>query len=84
MLEKTKVIVDVLDIFVSLKRGLHLTDVNFQLNNIYEAHGKKVDQQMLIEIINELTADGHLKTFKVGSLDSWKITEEGEDFFYDL
>jgi predicted transcriptional regulator len=84
MLEKTKVIVDVLDIFVSLKRGLHLTDVNFQLNNIYETQGKKVDQHMLIEIINELTADGYLKTFKVGALDSWKITEEGEDYFYDL
>ncbi|MHA1201005.1 MAG: hypothetical protein ACTSQ4_00615 [Candidatus Heimdallarchaeaceae archaeon] len=84
MLEKTKVIVDVLDIFVSLKRGLTLTDINFQLNNIYESHGKTVDQQMLIEIINELTTDGYLKTFKVGSLDSWKITEEGEDHFYDL
>ena len=84
MLEKTKVIVDVLDIFVSLKRGLHLTDISFQLNNIYETHGEKVDQQMLIEIINELTTDGYLKTFKVGSLDSWKITEEGEDHFYDL
>ena len=84
MLEKTKVIVDVLDIFVSLKRGLNLTDINFQLNNIYEAQGKKVDQQMIIEIINEFTANGYLKTFKVGSLDSWKITEEGEDHFYDL
>ena len=84
MLEKTKVIVDVLDIFVSSKRGLHLTDVNFQLNNIYEAQGKKIDQHMLTEIIDELTADGYLKTFKVGSLDSWKITEEGEDHFYDL
>lgn len=84
MLEKTKVVVDVLDIFVSLRRGLTVTDINFQLNNIYEAKGEKVDQQMLIEIINELTTDGYLKTFKVGTLDSWKITEEGEDHFYDL
>lgn len=84
MLEKTKIIVDVLDIFVSLKRGLTLTDINFQLNNIYASHGKTVDQQILIEVINKLTTDGYLKTFKVGSLDSWKITEEGEDHFYDL
>ncbi len=84
MLEKTKVIVDVLDIFVSLKRGLTLTDVNFQLNNIYASHDKTVDQQILTEVINELTTAGYLKTFKVGSLDSWKITEEGEDHFYDL
>ena len=84
MLEKTKIIVDVLDIFVSLKRGLNLADINFQLNNIYESQGKTVDKEILIEILNELTAEGYLRTFKVGALDSWKITEEGEDHFYDL
>lgn len=83
-MEKAKVIVDVLDIFVSLRRGLNLGDINFQLNNIYESQGKTVDQQMILEILNELTVEGYLKTFKVGALDSWKITEEGEDHFYDL
>ncbi|MBY9001770.1 MAG: hypothetical protein KGD64_12705 [Candidatus Heimdallarchaeota archaeon] len=84
MLEKTKLIVDVLDIFVSLKRGLNLPDLIFQLNDIYAPQGMKVEQEMLLEILNELAADGYLKTFKVGVLDSWKITEEGEDHFYDL
>ena len=84
MLEKTKLTVDALDIFVSLKRGLNLGDLIFQLNNIYESKGEKVDQDMLLELLNELVAEGYLKTFKVGVLDSWKITEEGEDHFYDL
>lgn len=84
MLEKKKIIVDVLDIFVSLKRGLNLADLTFQLNNIYEPLGEKIDQDMLVDVLTELTTEGYLKTFKVGALDSWKITDEGEDYFYDL
>lgn len=84
MLDKTKVTLDVLDICVSLRRGLTISDITFQLNNMYESQGMKVENDMLVEILDELTTNGHLKTFKVGALDSWKITEEGEDYFYSL
>jgi hypothetical protein len=84
MLEKDKVIVDVLDIFVSAKRGLAFSDVMFQLNNIYQSRGAMMEKSLLEDIMNDLTMQGHLNKFKVGTVDTWKITEEGEDYFYSL
>lgn len=84
MLEKEKVIIDVLDIFVSAKRGLAFSDVMFQLNNIYQPRGEMMEKSLLTDIMNELTMQGHLNKFKVGTVDTWKITEEGEDHFYSL
>ena len=84
MLEKEKVIIDVLDIFVSVKRGLAFSDVMFQLNNIYQPRGEMMEKSLLTDIMNELTMQGHLNKFKVGTVDTWKITEEGEDHFYSL
>jgi hypothetical protein len=84
MLEKEKVIIDVLDIFVSAKRGLAFSDVMFQLNNIYQPRGEMMEKSLLTDIMNELTMQGHLNKFKVGTVDTWKITEEGEDHFYSM
>lgn len=84
MLEKDKVIVDVLDIFVSAKRGLSFSDVMFQLNDIYQSRGAMMEKSLLEDIMNDLTMQGHLNKFKVGTVDTWKITEEGEDHFYSL
>ncbi len=84
MLEKEKVIIDVLDIFVSAKRGLSFSDVMFQLNNIYQPRGEMMEKSLLIDIMNDLTMQGHLNKFKVGTVDTWKITEEGEDHFYSM
>jgi hypothetical protein len=84
MLEKEKVIIDVLDIFVSAKRGLSFSDVMFQLNNIYQPRGEMMEKSLLTDIMNELTMQGHLNKFKVGTVDTWKITEEGEDHFYSM
>ena len=77
MLDKNRVIIDTLDIFVSLKRGLTLSDILFQLNNMYEPQGEKIDQELITEILEELSSNGNLKTFKVGAIDNWKITEDG-------
>lgn len=84
MLEKEKVIIDVLDIFVSAKRGLSFSDVMFQLNNIYQPGGEMMEKSLLTDIMNDLTMQGHLNKFKVGTVDTWKITEEGEDYFYSM
>lgn len=84
MLEKEQVIIDVLDIFVSAKRGLSFGDVMFQLNDIYRAKGEIMEKSLLTDILNDLTMQGFLNKFQVGALDSWKITEEGEDHFYSL
>lgn len=84
MVEKQQIEIDLLDIFVSLNRGLNLSDVMFQLNNLYAPRGEKVEQAVLIEVLNSLTEKDYLKNFQVGSLDSWKITDEGEDYFYSL
>ena len=84
MLEKEKVIVDVLDIFVSARRGLAFGDIMFQLNNIYQPRGEIMEKSLLLDILDELTIQGYIKKFLVGTLDSWKITEEGEDHFYTL
>lgn len=84
MVEKQQIEIDLLDIFVSLNRGLNLSDVMFQLNNLYTPRGEKAEQAVLIEVLNSLTEKEYLKNFKVGSLDSWKITDEGEDYFYSL
>ena len=81
MVEKQQIEMDLLDIFVSLNRGLNLSDVMFQLNNLYAPKGEKVEQEMLMEVLAD---KGYLKTFQVGALDSWKITEDGEDYFYSL
>jgi hypothetical protein len=84
MVEKQQIEMDLLDIFVSLNRGLNISDVMFQLNNLYAPKGEKVEQGVLLEVLNSLTEQGYLKTFQVGALDSWKITEDGEDYFYSL
>lgn len=84
MVEKQQIEIDLLDIFVSLNRGLNLSDVMFQLNNLYAPKGESVEQEVLIEVLASLTEKNYLKNFKVGALDSWKITEEGEDYFYSL
>jgi hypothetical protein len=84
MLEKEQVIIDVLDIFVSAKRGLAFGDVMFQLNDIYRAKGEIMEKSLLTDILNDLTMQGFLNKFQIGTLDSWKITEEGEDHFYSL
>lgn len=84
MVEKQQIEIDLLDIFVSLNRGLNLSDVMFQLNNLYAPRGEKVEQAVLIEVLNSLTEKDYLKNFKVGALDSWKITDEGENYFYSL
>ena len=84
MVEKEQIEMDLLDIFVSLNRGLNISDVMFQLNNLYAPKGETVEQDILLEVLNSLTEKGYLKTFQVGALDSWKITEDGEDYFYSL
>lgn len=84
MVMKEQVEMDLLDIFVSLRRGLNISDINFQLNNLYAQRGEKVEQEVLQEVLASLTEKGYLKVFQVGTIDSWKITEEGEDYFYSL
>ena len=84
MVTKEQVEIDLLDIFVSLNRGLNISDVTFQINNLYANRGEQADPMVLQEVLNELTAKGCLRKFQVGTLDSWKITEEGEDYFYSL
>ena len=81
---KEQVEVDLLDIFVSLNRGLNISDVTFQINNLYAPRGEKAEPEMLMDVLNELTENGYLRKFQVGTLDSWKITEDGEDYFYSL
>ena len=84
MLEKEKVIIDVLDILVSARRGLAFGDIIFQLNDIYQPSGEMMEKSLLLDILEDLTIQGYIKKFQVGTLDSWKITEEGEDHFYSL
>ncbi|MHA2357621.1 MAG: hypothetical protein ACXABK_02485 [Candidatus Heimdallarchaeaceae archaeon] len=84
MLEKEQIIMDVLDIFVSTKRGLNFSDIMFQLNTIYQPSGEMMEKSMLLDILDDLTMQGHIKKFVVGTLDTWKITEEGEDHFYSM
>ena len=84
MLEKEQVIIDVLDIFVSAKRGLAFGDVMFQLSDIYRSKGEIMEKSLLTDILNDLTMQGFLNKFQVGTIDSWKITEEGEDHFYSM
>ncbi len=84
MLEKEKIIIDVLDILVSARRGLALGDLIFQLNDIYQSSGQIIEKYLLIDILDYLTIQGYIRKFQVGTLDSWKITEEGEDHFYSM
>ncbi len=84
MVTKEQVKVDLLDIFVSLNRGLNISDITFQVNNLYSPRGEKAEHEMIMEVLDELTEKEFLKKFQVGSLDSWKITEDGEDHFYSL
>ena len=84
MLEKEQIIIDVLDIFVSAKRGFTFSDVMFQLNNIFQSRGEMMEKSMLLDILNDLTMQGLIRKFKVGTLNTWKITEEGEDHFYSM
>lgn len=84
MVTKEQVEVDLLDIFVSLNRGLNISDITFQINNLYAPRGEKAEPEMILEVLNDLTEKGFLRKFQVGALDSWKITEEGEDHFYSL
>lgn len=83
-MDKETVILDVLDIMYSGKRGYTIADLLMQLNNIYQTRGKKIEQQELYEILNELTEKGYLRMYKVGLVDGWKITEEGIDYFEGL
>ena len=62
MVEKQQIEMDLLDIFVSLNRGLNISDVMFQLNNLYAPKGEKVEQDILLEVLNSLTEKGYLKT----------------------
>ena len=84
MLEKEKVIVDVLDILVSARRGLSFGDIIFQLNDIYQPGGQMMEKSLLLDILDDLTIQGHVTKFLVGTLDSWKITDEGENHFYSM
>ena len=84
MLDKERVKIDVLDVFCVAKRGLSIADVLMQLNSMYMRFGEKLEQQMLQDILDKLTEIGYLKTYKVGILNSWKITEAGIEYFEDL
>ncbi|MBA7538360.1 hypothetical protein ES705_30635 [subsurface metagenome] len=84
MLDKERVRIDVLDVFCVAKRGLSIADVLMQLNSMYVRSGEKLEQQMLQDVLDELTEKGYLKTYKVGILSSWKITEEGIEYFEDM
>jgi len=84
MLDKERVKIDVLDVFCLAKRGLSIADVLMQLNSMYVRSGEKLEQQMLQDILDKLTEIGHLKTYKVGILNNWKITEEGIEYFEDM
>ena len=63
MVEKQQIEIDLLDIFVSLNRGLNLSDVMFQLNNLYAPRGESVEQEVLIEVLASLTEKDYLKNF---------------------
>jgi len=84
MVTKEQIEVDLLDIFVSLNRGLNISDITFQLNNLYSPRGETAEPEMILEVLNALTEKEYLRKFQVGSLDSWKITDDGEDYFYTL
>ena len=84
MLDKERVRIDVLDVFCVAKRGLSIADVLMQLNGMYVRFGEKLEQQMLQDILDELTEIGYLKTYTVGVLNNWKITEEGIEYFEDM
>lgn len=83
-MEKETVIMDILDIMYSSKRGFTIADLLIQLNNIYQSRGKTIEQQELQEVLDELTEKGYLKTYKVGAVTGWKITDEGIDYFESL
>ncbi len=84
MVMKEQIEVDLLDIFVSLNRGLNISDISFQLNNLYAPKGESAEPEMILAVLNALTEKEFLRKFQVGTLDSWKITEDGEDYFYSL
>ena len=80
-MNEAQMMVDILDIMASLKRGFSVADLMVQLTTLYAPRGGQPDQAILEKILNEQTEQGHLKTFKIGILPSWKITPEGEEFF---
>ncbi len=84
MIGKEQYILDILDIMSTQKRGFSIADLMMQLNVLYSAKGEKPEQKIVEEVLNDLTSNGYLKSFKVGSISEWKITEEGEDYFYSL
>jgi len=84
MLDKERVKIDVLDVFCVAKRGFSIADVLMQLNSMYVRSGEKLEQQMLQDVLDDLTEIEYLKTYKVGILNSWKITEEGIEYFEDM
>ncbi|MBA7589052.1 hypothetical protein ES708_31126 [subsurface metagenome] len=45
---------------------------------------KRLEQQMLQDILDKLTEIGYLKTYKVGILNNWKITEGGIEYYEDM
>lgn len=84
MVMKEQIEVDLLDIFVSLNKGLNISELTFQLNNLYAPKGETIKPDVLNEILNTLTEKEFLNKFQVGKIDTWKITENGEDYFYSL
>lgn len=83
-MNKEKYTTDILDIMATQKRGFSVADIMLQLNTLYAPRGEKPDQKVVEEVLNELTEKGYLKRFTVGIIPQWKITEEGEDYFYSL
>ncbi|MHA1304203.1 MAG: hypothetical protein ACTSQE_09435 [Candidatus Heimdallarchaeaceae archaeon] len=83
-MNKDQYMIDILDIMATQKRGFSIADLMFQLSTLYATRGEKPDQVVIQKVLDELTEQGYLKTFQVGALPQWKITEEGEDYFYSL
>ena len=83
-MNEAQLMVDILDIMCSMNKGFSIADLLVQLNNLYATRGEQVEQAIIRKVLDDLTEQGYLKTYTVGVLPSWKITPEGEDFFYSL
>lgn len=82
MVEIEKMKLDILDIMVSMKKGYSIADLMMQLANLYAPLGEKPNQEQVESILDEFKKEGYIKEFMVGTLPSYKITDEGEEFFY--
>ncbi len=78
MMDKEKLKFDLLDCMVATRKGMTLLDILNQLTLLYGQQNQNIVQGELLIALNELTTNGYAKTFKIGALDAWKITEEGE------